>query len=958
MIYIKSIVDAIANDAELVRMLPLMDDVAIVEYQGDNIDGCQAIANFMTAKGIATSVVHRIVLLGKRTSMTAENESILSRLFPDAKITAEDKVWQKINPATLKMRHTLVFHVGIADGITADMFDNKSGRGKLFVDFVNKTRSAYYACLVEKRQLSLFDYICALRVNLRLKDFVKVTCFKEGPQTDFCKNKQEYIRCCRESLSLRDAFFQCIDEAEHGCEECNQCGNYGQRKRCPFAQRNVAEFYRKGIFVPKDERIAHQWEVMASRQDYRPARIQVADDLKDGLGCNSDMECALDIYACYASQDGDLHCVNQIVDISERGQGIKPVSAVPFIARLAQDGDEDMALELSDAFLNARFGLPKDKVQQEEWIQQGAENGNPRFVLAMAVMHERNAEWSEAYRWRKRLLEVAPELSSIKDLEEIELKMLTDGLTPEEVAVNGQNYLYGHFGKERDLRLAFRCLSYASEKGIASATGRLGEMYLKGLHVSENYEHAVSLLTAAAEKDDLFSIDCLIDMHNSERYDYQDGERWVKVFVAKVEEGIAKGLPLAYRLRGCCHLTGDFYEHSLERAFENIKKAAEMGLPQAQYDLCCMYKAGMGCQRDAYEAHEWLKLSAHNGYCKAEGEYGKEVFKRRLTREHSFKYLKHAYEKGYDEVYWWLAQCYMHGYGTEVNKGIAYPLYKRAATNGEIEAQEWLCEKHFNGDDSLPKDYALCAKWGEKAISQGSKSVRFETAYSYAEIGEKERAKEIYTELANEGNLSAMNNLGCLEVDKKSVEWFLKAAKKGDEVAQYNIARHYRYGIAVEQDVEMALEYYKKSANQGYIASIRELGRIYRDGSCAQKDIEESIGWYEKAIARADEYSMIELAAIYCNDAHGHKDIGKAFHFYKMAAEKGNSVALCRLGALFENGSGVEKDIHKAIYWYRKAANKGNDFAKVCLERLHSNWLDADGNLVNTAGDPEDDLVS
>ena len=59
---------------------------------------------------------------------------------------------------------------------------------------------------------------------------------------------------------------------------------------------------------------------------------------------------------------------------------------------------------------NSKYGLPKDMVQQKEWIQQGADNGNPRFVLAMAEMYEANAEWHDAYNWYKTLEKVAPQL--------------------------------------------------------------------------------------------------------------------------------------------------------------------------------------------------------------------------------------------------------------------------------------------------------------------------------------------------------------------------------------------------------------------------------------------------------------------------------------------------------------------------------------------------------------------
>lgn len=958
----EDIANAICCEKDLARMLSLIKDISIIEYDGANIEGCCAIAQYMKENNIETSFVSRIVLLGRKIYKNSANAGLMTELFPNAKVSIVNKFWYEINPQSLKIRNTLVIHNGITAGISDHMFDMKSGMGAQFVNFVNKTRVAYYACLLYFRNASLFDNPYVLRLNLRLKDFVFETEADAKPQTTFCKEKQNYILHCIKHLAAKDAFFQCIDETEHGCEECSQCDNYGSRRKCPFAQRIVAHYYREGIYVPQDEKIAHQWELMAARQNYKPARIQVADDLKDGCGCKKDVNAALDIYSLYAYQIGNNHCIEKILDIAEDCIDFNQTIAIPFIAQQAQDGNEDMVIKLSDAFQNSKYGLPKDMVQQKEWIQQGADNGNPRFVLAMAEMYEANAEWHDAYNWYKTLEKVAPQLLNEEKLEEIELKMLTNGSSSENVAISGQNYLFGYFGTKRDLHLAFRCLKYASDNDIALAKGLLGLMYLEGWDVSEDVDTAIELLNLAAEAGDLFSMDKLTDLHYAEEYDYCDGKRWEGVIIERIEDGIARNNSYAYYLKGYYQSIGYQYEEDDYAAFDNMKEAAERGVPKAQYKLYEMYSLGIGVGNDSSTANKWLKIAATNGYYEAEGVYGMQLYERpglfnNLSKRNSFSYLKQAYEKGYEEAYWCLAQCYMNGIGTVINKELAYPLYQQAAENGIAKAQEFLCENYFRGDNPLPKDYTLCAKWGEEAIKQGCKGVRFETAYSSANTGNKERAIELYMELANDGNSAAMNNLGCLETDEKlAAEWFLKSADKGDSVAQKNIARYFRYGIAVEKDVEKAMEYYKKSANQGYIEAILELAHIYRDGSCADKNIQESIRWYHKAVERGDDRSMMELALIYSEGKLIKQDMDNAVHYYKMAAEKDNSTALLKLGELYEFGTGVEQNTHKAIYWYRKAAINGNNQAKESLKRLNSNWLDADG-LVDDSLDIDEDLL-
>ena len=81
-----------------------------------------------------------------------------------------------------------------------------------------------------------------------------------------------------------------------------------------------------------------------------------------------------------------------------------------------------------------------------------------------------------------------------------------------------------------------------------------------------------------------------------------------------------------------------------------------------------------------------------------------------------------------------MAQCYMRGIGTSKDEGIAYPMYIKAAEEGRADAQVKLCEDYFSGNQFLSKDYTECARWGEAAIAQGKNGVRFETAYSSANM--------------------------------------------------------------------------------------------------------------------------------------------------------------------------------------------------------------------------------
>ena len=934
-----SIAELMANDRELARLLPLVGGVTIIEYDGEYIQGSEALHDYLSDNGIANGIVDRIVICGKPSSRLLYNYHRLETLYPFAEVEKTDLEWQKTDFDALKILDVLVFHVAVATGMTGGDYKSGHGKGALMKNIVCSTRNAYDACLLSCDAFFFDEDFCdyELITHLRLTGIEQEE--DSGPSpTDFCREKNAQMAMFETTLVSKDYFFQCMDEMANGCEECNLCKNYGKRKECPEAQRRIADCYRQGIFVERSEVIAHQWMKKAARQGYKSAHIQVADDLADGFGCKQSREAALTIYKQYARK-GDRQCMYHLIKLVLEGEGKEPLAAIPYITLLAKEGEEEMVLKLSHAFQNGLLGLPKDMVQQEEWIRQGAENGNPRFVKAMAELYEAHEDWPEAYRWYNTLSEIEPSKVPGGKLEEMELRMLTNGASDEEIAWKGMDYLYGWHGQLQDTHLAYRCFHYAKDKGIVMAEGLLGRMYYEGLGVEENRQKGVEMMEEAAEKKDLLSMDRLIRIFYNDIDGYYGLCKWDSEIVGVIEQELAKDNPIAYYLKS---LNRQLIGISEEESFLLMDQAAKLDYPPAQCSLAKMYEEGRGTEKDTTMYRQWLEKAADNGYNEAEGEYGVLLFEAwdRSIRNKAFLFLKNAIDKGTDndKAVWCLGLCYMNGFGTAIDKRKAYPLYIRAAEKGNADAQEILCGDYFKGNESLEQSYKECARWGEEAIKQGKKSIRFETAYSLDKTGKRERAYELYLELANQGNIAAMNNLGCLERDDhRAFEWFLRAAEKGSMVAQKNVARYYRFGIAVDKNEQKALDYYLKSAHQGYIESIKELANMYRYGNCVEKNLQKAIVWYEKAISIGDEPSIMELAELYDKEIG---DAEKTLHYYKMAVEAGNESAMIRLGEINELGIIVRKSLHKAVYWYRKAAANNNEEAKAKLQRLGINWIE------------------
>lgn len=927
---------AIAFNQELSRLLPMVSDITIIEYEGNDITCSVDLFQYMSQSGITPSAIRRIIVCGIPSNGIETNCKKLQKLYSSAEIEKTCVQWNKTDFEALNISGILVFHMAYAIECGPKIRE-------LILDKSKRMSRGYYVCILKDTADGSF----LMETRLRLPALTIGVDKETTISNDVCKNKTGYIDMCRSSLMPQDFFFQCIEESKHGCEGCDQCTRYGQTKQCPYAQRLVAGFYRTGMFVPQSDIIAHQWEVKSSRQGYLPALIQVADDLAMGYGCEQSTDIALKIYKEQA-QKGNEYCMRRVVEVLDSASDCTTNEILPYVVYLAKSGDEDMTLRISKAFQDGDFGLPKDLVQQKEWIMQGAENGNPRFIKAVAEMYEQHQKWTDSYKWYKELTEYDDSHDLIEKLDEVELKMLTNGSNALEIARKGIDYLFGYYGTNVDTHLAYRCAEYASKENVPLAFGLIGYMYTKGIEVEEDRDKGVELIHKASRLHDMFSIALSVF---SIRKLYADES----IVRHDIENAIEKKDPIAYYIKGVCSIAGIIYEKSEKEAFENMSKAERMGYLPAKYGMSYVFRHQIGTTYNADARIRLLKEAANNGYRKAEAEYGRRLFGDSKKKE-SFKYLKSAIEKGIADVdvKWCIAQCYMNGYGTRIDEQVAVPIYKEVAESGNIDAQIWLCEHFFRGK-KLPKDYNECAKWGEAVIAQGNKGVRFEVAFSSAEIGKMERAKELYLELAEENSGDAMNNYACLltETDEK-IKWFQKAADAGNDYGMKNLAIYYLNGDGVEKDVEKALSLLKRSAELGCQYVMSYLGWMYRYGKEVEVDGHEALMWYNMAINKGKKDCLLDLASMYLNGDVVDKDVEKAIHYYKAASESGEIEAYVKLGNIYDMANGVDRDVSKAVFWYRKAAAEGNEVAKTALKRLNANWIE-NGEIVD--GSKNEDSV-
>lgn len=190
--------------------------------------------------------------------------------------------------------------------------------------------------------------------------------------------------------------------------------------------------------------------------------------------------------------------------------------------------------------------------------------------------------------------------------------------------------------------------------------------------------------------------------------------------------------------------------------FTDTQRLAEQGDANSQNKLGNMYSNGEGVSQDYNKAFSWYKKSATQGNSEAQLSLGVLYAGLRGDEVEGFKWMYKAAEQGNAEALLNIGMAYEHGVG-------------------------------------VSSDVDESKKWYRKACDKGIESG------CLSSMSELDNLKK----LADEGNMSAQNNLGVRYykgegVDQnyeKAFNYLLKAAEQGDAKSQSSIASMYLDGI-------------------------------------------------------------------------------------------------------------------------------------------------------------------
>jgi len=278
-----------------------------------------------------------------------------------------------------------------------------------------------------------------------------------------------------------------------------------------------------------------------------------------------------------------------------------------------------------------------------------------------------------------------------------------------------------------------------------------------------------------------------------------------------------------------------------------IRKAAERGDKDAQYNLGECYFEGTGVPEDEAEAVIWFRKAAEQGHAEAQNSLG---------------------------------VCLMDGLGVLRDETQAIEWFHKGAEQGDENAQKNLGFYYYSGK-GVVKDNAAAIKWFRKAAEQGNVDAQ------------------------------TWMGIVCVTIDgspnEEAIKWLHMAAEQGDENAQMHLGQIFFHGDGVDENLTEAAKWYLKAAVLGNAEAQHKMGCFYFLGWGVGQDQGQAAKWFNKAAEQGNADAQFQLGDCYLFGYGVDEDKNRAAKCYREAAEQGNAIAQCTMANASRNESERKK---------------------------------------------------
>jgi TPR repeat protein len=288
-----------------------------------------------------------------------------------------------------------------------------------------------------------------------------------------------------------------------------------------------------------------------------------------------------------------------------------------------------------------------------------------------------------------------------------------------------------------------------------------------------------------------------------------------------------------------------------------------------------------------------------------------------------------------------LGVAYENGQGVPKDTTQAVSWFRKAADQGNADAQERLGLMYVYGADGLAKDDAQAVTWFRRAARQENAEAQAFLGFMYVRgqgglTEDDAQAVFWYRKAADHGNPYAQSNLaamyangqgGLVKDDAQAVSLWRKAADQGNADAEYWLGVMYEYGRgSLANDNGQALSWFKKAADQGYALAKDAPARMQQE---QQKQARVAALEQQEHERMATQMGTpIDFATLYAKLYGTGLEIGKRYQVKAIAYSDLNM-----LGSKSGQSIGVEHDFDESTQLeatIRQAVSTPNNADLVC----------------------------
>ncbi|WP_400239101.1 ATP-binding cassette domain-containing protein [Methanomethylophilus alvi] len=423
-------------------------------------------------------------------------------------------------------------------------------------------------------------------------------------------------------------------------------------------------------------------------------------------------------------------------------------------------------------------------------------------------------------------------------------------------------------------------------------------------------------------------------------------ERDTSAMVNYLVESSNAGFLPAILLLSDLYFKGNLISKNESLGFHYAFKAAQLGNINSMYTVAHCYQDGIGVNQDSKQSELW-----YGNYVKS-GFFWHLIWSVDYVKSGRFN-TNLCLDEIYDAVYltsnpWATGHIVPYSIVNDVDCKHVIDYLSFLSENNNLDAIKRLANMYYSGD-SIEKDYSKALQLYVKSSKLGDSWSKLRVGEMYRDgLGTQvnlELALSWFESSANNNNISAIvsllniYNLDAPHYALKIKEWhncLESFAKNGNVEAIRAVGNNYKNGIFVTKNYEMALYYYQlgEKINDSYCRTcINEMintgliARAYRDGKGVPQDLDMAAEWMRKAADRNIGWAKNELFEI-LRRINTPESLAEMIRVGTDFANAGDGTAMGLLARAYRDGKGVPQDLDMAAEWMRKAADRNIGWAK------------------------------